>query len=248
MVTQLQSKITTHVLLPRGAFLIPQGTTAADSSTLGQRQQQEGWKMSHTSPAAGREAMRKTHSSHQCLQRPLPFTSKLKAGQHLGWPFYPHSPDWVTAQQDGAVTCTASALMQWIHFSQLFRDCPSVLMDTHCSSAWTKVLPTCRNPLLSTVSSSATGLSPAWEAGDNQPHPRVSSVVEPNSRHAKYNPGIFIIVQSGSFLIRKNETNGILFLWSWFSKTESHWIKDGFATCQLFWNWREGIWNSEIKP
>lgn len=101
MVTQLQSKITIHVLLPRGAFLSPQGTTAADSSTLGQRQQQEGWKMFHTSPAAGRETRRKTYSSHQCLQRPLPLTSKLKAGQHLGWPFYPHTKDWVLLSRTG---------------------------------------------------------------------------------------------------------------------------------------------------
>lgn len=101
MVTQLQSKITIHVLLLRGAFLSPQGTTAAESSTLGQRQQQEGWKMSHTSTAAGREARRKTHSSHQCLQRPLPPTSKLKAGQHLGWPSYPHGQDCVLLSRTG---------------------------------------------------------------------------------------------------------------------------------------------------
>lgn len=97
MVTQLQSKITIHVLLPRGAFLSPQGTTAADSSTLGQRQQQEGWKMSRTSPAAGREARRKTHLSHQCLQRPLSPTSKLKAG----WPSYPHGQGWVLLSRTG---------------------------------------------------------------------------------------------------------------------------------------------------
>lgn len=64
---------------------------------------------------------------------------------------------------------------------------------------------------------------------------------EVHSHHSKYKPDIFFVVQSSSFLIHRNETNGILFFQSWFSKTESHWIKDGFETCQLFWNQREGI-------
>lgn len=34
---------------------------------------------------------------------------------------------------------------------------------------------------------------------------------EVHSHHSKYNPGIFFIVQSSSFLIHRNETNGILF-------------------------------------
>lgn len=71
MVTQLQSKITTHLLLPRRAFLSPWGTAShaqpqrraarcfRDSSKKGEKY------LTHThTPAAGREAMRKSHSSH----------------------------------------------------------------------------------------------------------------------------------------------------------------------------------------
>lgn len=170
--------------------------------------------------------MRKSQSSHpnasRCHCHPPP---NSKAGQHLGLPSYSHTQGWallrLTAQQDREVTCTASALIHYKEF--ITPHCPIIAhlpLFIHTAAAngpkckgLASALDSCSLPA-ENLQSLQPVLQQVWalHGSRGQAAPSTNYLCsQVHTHHRKNNPNIFVVVQTSSFLVHTNETNGIFF-------------------------------------
>lgn len=143
MVTQLQSKITTLLLLPRRAFLSPWGTTSCAQL----QQTAVCWfrdsgkeNTSHLPQHLGGNNEKVPLIPPESLQMPWPLTSKLKSRATLQLTLLPTQPGLSAAVSDcsagqgGNVHSFSPESLQGIHYSPLSSYFPSSLIYTRCSS------------------------------------------------------------------------------------------------------------------
>lgn len=146
MVTQLQSEITTHLLFPRRAFLSPWGATShaklqsmvpswfRDSNKKGEK---------YLTPptAAGREAMRKSHSSPPVSSLVTTTHPQIQSRAALRLTLLSIHPGLSTAARDCSVGQGGNLHGLSLHTmnSLLPLSCyfPCAFIYTHCSSTWT---------------------------------------------------------------------------------------------------------------
>lgn len=224
MVTQLQSKITAHLLLPRRAFLIPWGATSRArlqrmAAHWFKRQQQEGWKMPRNPQQLGQ--------SNEKVPLISPPVSRYyhdpppNPKQGSTWADPPvHPPRAVTAARG----CSAGQGGNVHSPDTIHLLCPTVLLFPICPYLYTTPGPTCEG-LASAfdncslpaeiLSSLQLVLQQVWALPRSRAHTAPSTrylCSYVHTYHPKNNPDIFVIVQPSSFLAHRNETNSFFFL------------------------------------
>lgn len=235
MVTQLQSEITTHLLFPRRAFLSPWGATShaklqsmvpswfRDSNKKGEK---------YLTPptAAGREAMRKSHSSPPVSSLVTTTHPQIQSRAALRLTLLSIHPGLSTAARDCSVGQGGNLHGLSLHTMNsllppvlLFPMCLYLYtlqqhLDPHVS-AWPLYLTAA--PYLQKPSSLQPVLQQVWALHGSREHAASSTnylcsqvhTHHPNNNPklliVKTNPNIFVIVQISSLLVHRNEMNGI---------------------------------------